>query len=92
MAPANAPIAPGSAMRVTTRQSTLPNRQCATPAASVVPISARCTEADAAAGATPATSSRVDDVSPYAMPSEPSISCAASPTRARSSSLRTSAP
>ena len=92
VAPANAPIAPGSAIRPTTRQSTLPKRQCETPAASVVPISARCTEADAAAGATPANRSSVEEVSPYAMPSEPSTSCAASPTRARTSSLRTSAP
>ena len=62
------------------RRSTLPNRQCDTAAASVVPISARCTEADAAAGATPATSSRVAEVRPYAMPSAPSISWATSPT------------
>ncbi|PSK62419.1 hypothetical protein B0E53_05666 [Micromonospora sp. MH33] len=92
VAPANEPTAPGSAIRPTTRQSTLPNRQCEIPAARVVPISARCTEAEAAAGATPAKSSRVEEVSPYAMPSAPSTSCAASPTRARTSSLRTSAP
>ena len=64
VAPAKAPTAPGSAMRSTTRQSTLPNRQWATPAASVVPISARWTDAEAAAGATPANSSSVDEVTP----------------------------
>ncbi len=88
VAPAKAPIAPGRAIRRTTRQSTLPNRQCATPEASVVPISARCTEADADAGAMPATSSRVEEVTPYAMPSAPSTSWAAKPTSARTISLR----
>jgi hypothetical protein len=51
VAPTNAPSAPGTPMRPTTFQSTLPKRQCDAPEASVVPISARCTEADAAAGA-----------------------------------------
>ena len=64
VAPANAPSAPGSAIRRTTLQSTLPNRQCAIPEATVVPISARCTDAEAAAGATPASSSSVVEVTP----------------------------
>ena len=48
----------------TTSQSTLPNRQCETPDASVVPISARWTVAEAAAGFAPMASSRVVDVTP----------------------------
>lgn|GEM_PF-1587716 len=74
VAPAKAPTAPGTAIRPTTRQSTLPNRQWAAPEASVVPISARCTEALAEAGAIPASSSRVVEVTPYAIPSAPSTS------------------
>ena len=54
----------------------------------MVPISARCTEAEAEAGATPATSSRVVEVTPYAMPSAPSTSWAARPTSARTISFR----
>ncbi len=64
VAPAKAPIAPGMPMLRTTCQLTLPNRQCAAPEASVVPISARCTEAEATAGAYPAVSSRVVEVTP----------------------------
>jgi hypothetical protein len=79
-APANAPIAPLTPALRTVRQWTLPKRQCAAPEASVVPISARCTDADAVAGAMPAVSSKVVEVAPYAMPSAPSISWAASPT------------
>jgi hypothetical protein len=48
----------------TTFQSTLPNRQWDRPEARVVPISARCTVADAAAGLVPIASSRVVDVTP----------------------------
>ena len=50
VAPAKAPIAPGMPIRRTTGQFTLPNRQCDTPDARVVPISARCTDAEAIAG------------------------------------------
>ncbi len=88
VAPANAPTAPGTAIPPTTRQSTLPNRQCATPEASDVPTSDRCTDAEATTGASPAVSSSVVDVTPYAMPRLPSTSCAASPTRASTRSLR----
>jgi hypothetical protein len=45
-------------------QSTLPNLQCETPDASVVPTSERCTAAEAAAGAIPTVSSNVVDVTP----------------------------
>jgi hypothetical protein len=51
VAPAKAPTAPGTPILRTTGHSTLPNRQCDAPEASVVPISARWTAADAAAGA-----------------------------------------
>ena len=64
VAPAKAPTAPGNPMRATTDQSTLRKRQCAVPEARVVPISARCTEADAEAGESPATRSREVDVTP----------------------------
>jgi hypothetical protein len=41
VAPAKAPIAPGTPILATTFQSMLPKRQCEMPEASVVPISAR---------------------------------------------------
>ncbi|GIF95171.1 hypothetical protein Cci01nite_02650 [Catellatospora citrea] len=59
------------------------------PEARVVPTSARCTEAEAAAGEMPAMRSRVLEVTPYAMPKDPSTSWAASPTNAMTSSFRT---
>lgn len=74
VAPANAPTAPGMPIFATTFQSTLPKRQCENPDASVVPISARCTVADAAAGFVPIASSSVVEVTPYAMPRLPSTS------------------
>jgi hypothetical protein len=49
-APRNAPIAPGIPIRRTVLQSTLPKRQCEAPDASVVPSSARCTDAEAVTG------------------------------------------
>ena len=64
VAPAKAPIAPGMPIFATTRQSTLPNFQCDRPDTSVVPISARWTVADAAAGFVPMTSRRVVVVTP----------------------------
>ena len=63
-APKNAVIPPGTAMIPTTRQSTLPNFQCAAPEARVVPTSDRCTMAEAEAGAIPASSSREVEVTP----------------------------
>ncbi len=48
----------------TTGHSTLPKRQCEAPETSVVPISARCTVADAAAGLVPTASSSVVVVTP----------------------------
>ena len=53
----------------------------------MVPISARCTDALAAAGFAPIASSKVVDVTPYAIPSEPSTSCAAKPTSASRTSV-----
>ena len=64
VAPAKAPTAPGTPIFTTTPQSTLPKRQCAAPDISVVPISARCTVADAAAGLEPMASSSVVEVTP----------------------------
>ncbi|GAB3595522.1 hypothetical protein GCM10027446_20920 [Angustibacter peucedani] len=64
MAPAKAPTAPGTPSLATTDQSTFPKRQCEAPEAKVVPISARCTVAEAAAGLAPMASSRVVDVTP----------------------------
>ena len=63
-APKNAAIPPGTAMMPTTRQSTLPNFQCAAPETRVVPTSERWTTAEAEAGAMPASSSRVVEVTP----------------------------
>ena len=48
----------------TVRQSTLPKRQWETPDTKVVPSSARCTVAEAAAGADPRATSRVVEVTP----------------------------
>ena len=64
VAPAKAPIAPGMPILRTTTQSTLPKRQCEAPEASVVPISARWTVADAAAGFVPIARRRVVVVTP----------------------------
>src|SRR4051794_10067139 len=57
VAPAKAPTAPG----MPSFQSTLPKRQWEAPAASVVPTSARCTEALAVAGLTAAQQGRGGD-------------------------------
>jgi hypothetical protein len=64
VAPRKAKMPPGNAMMPTTRQSTLPKRQCAAPETSVVPTSDRCTAAEAAAGAMPAARSREEEVTP----------------------------
>ena len=64
VAPAKAPTAPGMPIFATTFQSTLPKRQWESPEASVVPISARCTVAEAAAGLVPIARSRVVEVTP----------------------------
>jgi hypothetical protein len=64
VAPRNAPIAPGTPRRSTSFQSTLPKRQCEAPATSVVPTSARWTDALAAAGLTPAMSRSEVEVTP----------------------------
>ena len=63
-APVKAPTAPGKVIRRTVRQSTLPKRQCETPDTAVVPSSARCTVAEATAGAVPTATSSVVEVRP----------------------------
>ena len=88
VAPANAPTKPGAARIDTVRQSTLPSLWWEKPETSEVPISEKWTAAEAAAGATPAASSIVDEVTPYAIPSEPSMSWASRPTNPSTSSLR----
>jgi hypothetical protein len=92
VAPANAPTKPGTARMPTVFQSTLPSLWCEKPETSEVPISEKWTAADAAAGAIPAASRSVDDVTPYAMPREPSTSWARRPTKPRTMSLRMSDP
>ena len=54
----------GEARMLTVRQSTLPSLWWEKPDTSEVPISEKWTAAEAAAGATPAASSRVEDVTP----------------------------
>ena len=58
------------------------------PETSDVPISEKWTAAEAAAGATPTASSIVEEVTPYPMPREPSMSWASRPTKPRTRSLR----
>ncbi len=82
VAPANAPMKPGAARMPTVRQSTLPNLACETPETSEVPISEKWTAAEAAAGAMPTASRIVVEVTPYAIPSDPSTSWARRPTTA----------
>ena len=53
-----------------------------------MPSSEKWTAAEAAAGATPAAISSVEEVTPYAMPREPSMSWAISPTKPSTMSLR----
>jgi hypothetical protein len=65
----------------------LPNFQCEIPDASVVPTSDKCTAAEAAAGAIPTVNNNVVDVTPYAIPKDPSTNCAMSPTIPRTIKL-----
>ena len=64
VAPRKAPTKPGTARIETVRQSTLPSLWCEAPETSEVPISEKWTAAEAAAGATPAASSSVEEVTP----------------------------
>src|SRR5690606_4678325 len=87
VAPRKPPMHPGIANQPTTDQSTLRSRQCEIPEDNDVPSSARCTEAEAMAGAVPTASSPVLAVTPKAMPREPSINWAAKPASATMSNL-----
>jgi hypothetical protein len=89
VAPVNAPIAPGAPNFRTIGQSMFLNRQCDSPEASVVPTSARCTAALAWAAPSPLSTSIVEAVTPNAMPSAPSTSCAPTPTSVKIRSERT---
>src|SRR5918998_3604505 len=86
-APRKAPTPPGTASQPTFFQSTLPNLQCETPDDSVVPTSAMWTLAEASAGEIPTASKSVVEVTPYAIPKEPSTSWAIEPTIARTMML-----
>jgi hypothetical protein len=57
--------------------------QCETPDASVVPISAACTAADATAAEAPRVKSNVELVNPNPIPKVPSMSCAREPASAK---------
>ena len=65
------------------RQSMLSNFQCEVPEARVVATSAKCTAALACAAPTPLSTSSVVAVTPNAMPSAPSTSCAPMPTNTK---------
>ena len=84
VAPRMPPITPGMAMRLTIVQSTLRCHQCEAPDAAVVKISAMWAMALACAGDDPKLSMTVVAVTPNAMPSAPSTSCANSPTKKNS--------
>ena len=75
------PIMPGMTMRKNRRQSTLRWATWLMPDTAVVKVSAVWTPAEAAAGGTPMTSSKVLEICPNAMPSAPSTICAAKPIR-----------
>ena len=79
-APSTAPATPATPSRVTSRQSTLRCHRCEPADAPVVKISAVCTIALACAGGRPIESIAVVQITPNAMPSAPSTSCARKPT------------
>lgn len=81
-APIKAPIEPGIASLIMIFLSTFSACQCDNPDAKVVPISAKCTAADATAAVAPAVTKRVELVIPNPIPSAPSINCAIAPTTA----------
>src|SRR5262245_66528218 len=84
VAPMMPPITPGIAMRRAMAQSTFRCHQWDAPDAAVVKISAMWTMALACAGGVPNDSMTVVAVTPNAMPSAPSTSCANSPTKKNS--------
>ena len=64
-------------------RSTFSACQCESPEANVVPISAKCTAADATAAVAPTVTKSVELVSPKPIPSAPSINWAIDPTIAK---------
>ena len=64
VAPAKAPTPRARRGAGRSRQSTLPKRQWEAPETRVVPISERCTDAEAAAGASPTASISDEEVTP----------------------------
>ena len=79
------PITPGMTIRRNSFQFTFLCRVWLIPEAPVVNTSTAWTLAEAAAGGTPRLTSRVLEITPNAMPSAPSTSCAANPTRMKGS-------
>ncbi len=79
-------MTPGMTSRRNSRQSTFRCRVWLTPEAAVVKVSTAWTLADAIAGDTPMTlTSNVLLISPKAIPSAPSTTCAAKPTAMKGS-------
>jgi hypothetical protein len=74
---------PGIARRTKNFLSIFSACQWDAPEAKVVPISAKCTAADATAADAPKVTSRVELVRPKPMPSAPSMSWAILPTNAK---------
>ena len=80
------PITPGMTIRRNSRQFTFLCSVWLIPEAPVVKTSTAWTLAEAAAGGTPRLISKVLEITPNAMPSAPSTSWAANPTRMKGSS------
>ena len=74
---------PGMTIRANSRQSTFLWATWLIAETPVVKLSTVCTPAEAAAGGTPMLTSRVELITPNAMPSAPSTNCAANPIRTK---------
>ena len=89
VAPAYAPIAPGTPSRATVRQCTFPKRQWLAPETMAVPTLAAWITADAAAAEAPAATRTEVPMTPKPMPSEPSINWATKPATTNTMSRST---
>src|SRR5262245_54305530 len=81
-------MTPATVSRANRRQSTFRCTTWLAADAAVVKLSTACTPADAAAGVTPRLSRSVLEMTPNAMPSAPSTSCAKKPTATNGSASR----
>ena len=79
-APNTPPITPGIARRTKSARETFFIDRWEMPEARVVKISAACVQAEDTAEDTPNVRRNVEQLTPYAMPSVPSMSCARNPT------------